>query len=61
MAVGENIAVGHTDVVMVIEGWLSSPGHCANIMRDAFTEMGAAMVEADGSEPYWTQVLARPR
>ena len=63
MAVGENIAAGQSDVATVIEGWLSSPGHCANIMRDEFTEMGVAVVEVDGADysPYWTQVLARPR
>ncbi|MCE9684316.1 CAP domain-containing protein [Halomonas alkalisoli] len=63
MAVGENIAAGQADVATVIEGWLSSPGHCANIMNDEFTEMGAAVVEAQGSDysPYWTQVFARPR
>ncbi|EWH03578.1 CAP domain-containing protein [Halomonas sp. BC04] len=63
MAVGENIAAGQSDVATVLEGWLSSPGHCTNIMRDEFTEMGAAVVEAEGSDysPYWTQVLARPR
>ncbi|AMD02372.1 CAP domain-containing protein [Halomonas chromatireducens] len=63
MAVGENIAAGQADVAEVIEGWLSSPGHCANIMSDQFTEMGAAVVEAEDSEysPFWTQVFARPR
>ncbi|RDB43210.1 CAP domain-containing protein [Halomonas sp. DQ26W] len=63
MAVGENIAAGQADVDSVIEGWLSSPGHCANMMSDEFTEMGAAVVEVDGSDysPFWTQVFGRPR
>ncbi|KAA0014779.1 CAP domain-containing protein [Billgrantia pellis] len=61
--VGENIAAGQPDAASVVEGWLDSPGHCANLMNDAFTEMGAASVEASESKysPFWTQVLARPR
>ena len=62
-AVGENIAAGHTSVSAVVSGWLSSPGHCQNIMNDAFTEMG--MAKANDSESrystYWTQTLGKPR
>lgn len=63
LAVGENIAGGQESADQVVERWLSSPGHCANIMSDEFTEMGAARVEAPGSKysPLWTQVFARPR
>ncbi len=63
LAVGENIAAGQSSVDDVVDGWLSSPGHCANIMSAEFTEMGAARIEAPGSEysPFWTQVFARPR
>lgn len=62
-AVGENIAAGQHSVDDVVNGWLSSPGHCANIMSAEFTEMGAARLEAPGSQysPFWTQVFARPR
>ncbi|MGR4068100.1 CAP domain-containing protein [Billgrantia sp. C5P2] len=61
--VGENIAAGQADMEAVMAGWLDSPGHCANIMSDKFTEMGAASVEAEESRysPFWTQVFARPR
>ncbi|WP_332870634.1 MULTISPECIES: CAP domain-containing protein [Halomonadaceae] len=62
-AVGENIAAGHTSVSAAVEGWLESPGHCRNIMNDAFTEMG--MAKAKDSESrysiYWTQTLGNPR
>lgn len=62
-AVGENIAAGQNSVGEVVNSWLSSPGHCANIMRTEFTEMGAARVEAPGSQYslFWTQVFAQPR
>lgn len=45
-----------------MEGWLLSPGHCANIMKADYTEMGAAyaLKRADNTI-MWTQVLGRPR
>ncbi|MGQ4879963.1 CAP domain-containing protein [Billgrantia sp. LNSP4103-1] len=63
MAVGENIAAGQSEVEDVMQGWLESPGHCANIMSEDFTEMGAASVETEESRysPFWTQVFAQPR
>lgn len=62
-AVGENLAAGQASVDEVVTGWLSSPGHCANIMKAAFTNMGAARVVRPGSQysPLWTQVFGRPR
>ncbi len=62
-AVGENIAAGQDSIEAVIEGWLSSPGHCANLMSEKFSEMGMARAQAPGSaySPYWTQIFARPK
>lgn len=64
-AVGENIAAGHLSSDAAIKGWLDSPGHCRNIMSDAFTEVGMASTkpsDASASYPsYWAQVLANPR
>lgn len=60
--VGENIAVGYPSVDEVMEGWLSSPGHCANIMDARFTQMGAAYaIAAERPRVYWTQVFGTPR
>ncbi|WP_048308055.1 CAP domain-containing protein [Halomonas sp. PR-M31] len=61
--VGENIAAGQKSGDAVIEGWLESAGHCANIMKKTFTDMGMSRVEAPDSRysPYWTQVFGRPR
>lgn len=54
--IGENIAMGETQTeVIVVEGWMNSPGHCRNIMNGSFTEMGVAR-----SGIYWTQVFGRP-
>ena len=52
-ASGENIAHGYADEKAVVEGWLSSPGHCANIMTSYFQDIG---VGKSGS--YWTMDLA---
>lgn len=53
---GENAAMGYRSESAVVAGWLSSPGHCNNMMNAAFTEIGAAR-----AGNYWTLVLARPR
>lgn len=61
--VGENIAAGAASADEVVNGWLSSPGHCKNIMTAAFTEMGIAYVAGPKTRPgiYWSQVFGRPR
>ncbi|TFY96378.1 CAP domain-containing protein [Ramlibacter rhizophilus] len=61
--VGENVAAGPETAEQVVQGWLQSPDHCANIMQPAFTEMGVAWATDRQSQAgiYWTQVLARPR
>lgn len=37
---GENLAVHFTDSEEVIEGWMNSPGHRANILDGKYTEIG---------------------
>jgi uncharacterized protein YkwD len=61
--VGENIAAGYSSVSSVMAGWLGSPGHCANIMRSSYTEIGTAKISNPSStyNVYWTQVFGRPR
>lgn len=49
---GENIAKGYATEQAVVSGWLSSEGHCKNIMGANFKEMGVGR-----SENYWTQVF----
>lgn len=53
---GENVAWGYTTPESVMAGWLGSPGHCSNLMRPGYTELGL------GREGHrWTQVFAQPR
>jgi uncharacterized protein YkwD len=62
--IGENIAVGQESADEAVAGWLSSPGHCANIMNRDFTEMGVAYAINSNREiarVYWTQVFGTPR
>ena len=63
--VGENIAAGisYSAVGAVVQGWVNSPGHCANLMRSSFTELGAVKYSNPSStyNVYWTQVFGRPR
>ena len=49
---GENIAMGYRTPEAVMEGWMNSPGHKANILNSSYTEIGVGYV-SDGS--YWTQ------
>jgi uncharacterized protein YkwD len=62
-AIGENIAAGQMTADVVVQGWLKSPGHCANIMSTDFSEMGAAFAVNPKSSGgiYWVQVFGTPR
>jgi len=57
--VGENIAAGQGSAQQVVAGWLTSPGHCANILSPDFREMGTAYAlnPKAAMEIYWTQVF----
>ena len=39
---GENIGEGYKTEKEMLDGWLASPGHCENIMKKEFKEMGVA-------------------
>jgi uncharacterized protein YkwD len=59
---GENIAFGPESAEEVVEGWLASPGHCANIMEPRIEEMGIGFaVGRQRGAIYWVQTLARPQ
>ncbi|GAA3956677.1 hypothetical protein GCM10022278_14030 [Allohahella marinimesophila] len=60
----ENIAGGQYTVGSVMNGWLSSAGHCRNIMSSSVTEMGASLITtspgSSGYSRYWVQNFGRP-
>ena len=51
---GENIARGQTSPQAVVNAWMNSSGHRANILNASFTQIGVGYV-ADGH--YWTQMF----
>lgn len=55
---GENIAVGYNSVSLVMEGWIDSPGHRANLLQPGFVDFGEGHVTGDYMRSpaiYWTQ------
>ncbi|MBR1735811.1 MAG: hypothetical protein IJ736_02180 [Firmicutes bacterium] len=55
---GENIAKGQKTPEQVVNAWMNSEGHRANILNKNFTKMGLGYA-ASGSTTYWTQMLIR--
>lgn len=55
---GENVAYGYSTAEQVMAGWMSSPGHRANILNCAFKEIGVGLAQP-GS--YWTQDFGTAR
>jgi len=56
--VGENLALGYESIEEAIEGWIASPGHCANLMNATFSEMGLSKVKDPISYGYyWVHTL----
>ncbi|MGW2117039.1 CAP domain-containing protein [Streptomyces zhihengii] len=51
---GENIARGQADAEAVMDAWMNSPGHRANILNCSFDELGVGVHMGDGG-PWWTQ------
>ena len=60
---GENLALGRMTAREAVDGWLASPGHCANIMDPRFTETGVALAtgRARDRPTYWVQTFAAPQ
>nr|WP_309246153.1 CAP domain-containing protein [Verrucosispora sioxanthis] len=56
---GENVAWNQRTPAAVMDAWMNSDGHRANILNCAFTEIGVGVARSNG--PYWTQVFAAPR
>ena len=60
--VGENLASGIMTPEEVVEGWLQSAEHCANLMDPAFREMGVAFAvnARDERGVYWAMEFGTP-
>jgi uncharacterized protein YkwD len=62
-SVAENVASGQSTPDAVVQTWLDSPGHCANIMSPDMQEMGIAYAFEASSDDgiYWAQVFGARR
>jgi len=55
---GENIAVGYETLDSVMEGWINSPGHRANLLEPGYVDFGEGHnvgLYQGSSAIYWTQ------
>ncbi|MFD4575420.1 CAP domain-containing protein [Streptomyces sp. NPDC058417] len=56
-SIGENIACGQRSAAEVVEGWMNSPGHRANILKPDFTHLGVGYAGGGPAGTYWTQLF----
>ncbi|MGW2516738.1 CAP domain-containing protein [Streptomyces sp. NPDC001617] len=56
-SIGENIACGQRSPAEVVDGWMNSPGHRANILKPDFTHIGAGFAGGGPAGTYWTQLF----
>lgn len=52
---GENIAGGQKTPSEVMNSWMNSSGHRANILSKSYTELGVGYVKGGSYGTYWTQ------
>lgn len=51
---GENIAKGYASPEAVVNAWMNSKGHRANILNSSYTHIGVGYVDSGN---YWTQMF----
>lgn len=56
---GENIAWGQQSPEEVMNAWMNSSGHRANIMNPNFTTIGVGYYENAKGTDYWCQLFTR--
>lgn len=54
---GENIAYGQKTPQDVMDGWMKSAGHKANILNEDFTTIGVGYYQNSAGVGYWTQLF----
>jgi uncharacterized protein YkwD len=53
--IGENVAAGYVDAEAVVDGWMGSDDHRANILNPSFEDLGVGYSVSDDGTAYWTQ------
>ena len=54
---GENIAWGQTSPEQVMNGWMNSAGHRANILNQKFKNIGIGFYQDEAGRNYWVQLF----
>lgn len=54
---GENIAKGYNSAQSVVNGWMNSSGHRANILNPSFNTIGVGAYTDSSGTIYWTQMF----
>ena len=54
---GENLAKGYYNADTVVQAWMDSPTHRANIESGDFNTMGVAIFQAPNGSWYWAQAF----
>ena len=54
---GENIAWGQRTPEQVMQGWMNSSGHRANILNASYTAIGVGYYRNAAGTNYWTQLF----
>lgn len=54
---GENIAAGQSTPQQVVQAWMNSEGHRANILNAGYTEIGVGYATGGSKRYYWTQMF----
>lgn len=57
---GENIAYGQQSASQVMNAWMNSQGHRANILNSNYTQIGVGIATNSKGTKYWTQHFIRP-
>lgn len=57
---GENIAMGQTTPEEVMDSWMNSDGHRANILSSDYTKMGLGYYyDKENNQHYWAQIFIK--
>ncbi|SKA76546.1 spore coat assembly protein SafA/uncharacterized protein, YkwD family [Caloramator quimbayensis] len=59
-AAGENIAYGQRTPAEVMNAWMNSSGHRANILSPSYTQIGVGLAKDANGVCYWTQMFIKP-
>jgi uncharacterized protein YkwD len=62
---GENLSAGRAELAAVLDGWMASPGHRANLLDRRYREFGIAAARVPSSRPsryriYWALIFGIP-